>query len=451
MKRKIPEGGFDNESIQEQIKRAYKVTNIENIVEMRKKTAENKENASSNPAKKRKTFKDILSENNHALQSQGTQEEAETHSKLVNFKAKISSMKLQSERKPKEGTGSQFAPGEDSVHVHQLFPALINETDSDVIRDYSLKSKIKILSTKSMDWINTVTFDRDDTEMKSKLHEVLDYYTYPSSIYDIKMDRLCDTQLSSMNAVPNISEIDKEWFSAFKDCYVKWLSFEDSEGKLMQFSVITKHYKTIFISKGYIIDDKLVRKRFAVVGNPSDKLIEMLTEAKVRFNKFKKPVTKVPTKEKGDGTLIDDFGLQEEPATYRDEVDLININLVRDTDPTTLLIEDFDLHGLVNILINLCTPYLKEVKLVASYSFTNSVHRTADITYNGKVHMHRDTSKFNTSDRPEETKLQDWYGVELKGMYSFGTVKRLAELFTNRLTKNLKSSNDSASEILKIS
>lgn len=219
----------------------------------------------------------------------------------------------------------------------------------------------------------------------------------------------------------------------------------------MQFSVITKHYKTLFISKGYIINDKLIRKRFAIVGNPSDKLIEMLTDARVRFNKFKRPVSKVPTREKGDGTLIEDFGLQEEPVTYRDEVDLLNINLIRDTDPTTLLIEEFDLHGLVNILINLCTPYLKEVKLVASYSFTNSVHRTADITYNGKVHMHKDTSKLNSEDRSEETKSQDWYGVELKGMYSFGTVKRLAELFTNRLTKNLKSSVNSISEILKIS
>lgn len=190
MKRKIPEGGFENESIQEQIKRAYKVTNIESIVEMRKKATENKENTSSNQGKKRKTFKDILGENNQALPSQGTQEEAETHSKLANLKARINSKKLLAEKKSKESASSQFAPGDDRVHVHQLFPALINESDPTVIKDYSLKSKIKILSTKSMDWINTVTFDRDDTEMKSKLHEVLDYYTYPSSIYDVKMDRL---------------------------------------------------------------------------------------------------------------------------------------------------------------------------------------------------------------------------------------------------------------------
>lgn len=69
-----------------------------------------------------------------------------------------------------------------------------------------------------MEWINSVTFDPADTEMKSKLHDILDYYTYPGTLYDPQKDRVFSTQLSnvSMNTNPQ-SEIDKEWFCSFKD------------------------------------------------------------------------------------------------------------------------------------------------------------------------------------------------------------------------------------------
>jgi hypothetical protein len=103
------------------------------------------------------------------------------------------------------------------VEKEQLFPALITKNDSNVIQDYTYKSKIKVLSTESMEWIKSVNFDTQDNETISKLHEVLDYYIYPAVMHDTVTDKLCNTQFSQISSSVNTSEIDKEWFNAFRD------------------------------------------------------------------------------------------------------------------------------------------------------------------------------------------------------------------------------------------
>lgn len=68
-------------------------------------------------------------------------------------------------------------------------------------------------------------------------------------------------------------------------------------------------------------------------------------------------------------------------------------------------------------------PYLKQVKLVSGFSFTNSVHRTANISHNGKVNM-------LASDDAEP---KQWFGVELEGVYTFEAMKKLVEVFEGRM------------------
>lgn len=67
---------------------------------------------------------------------------------------------------------------------------------------------------------------------------------------------------------------------------MKWLGFDDPDGKAIEFSIITKQYKVVFISQGSMKNGVYVRRRYAIVGNP-DKLIDSLINSKVNFKKYK--------------------------------------------------------------------------------------------------------------------------------------------------------------------
>jgi hypothetical protein len=208
---------------------------------------------------------------------------------------------------------------------------------------------------------------------------------------------------------------------------LKWLSFDDKEGNLREFSLLTKTYRIRFISTGLLEDEKLVRKRFAIVGNPSEPLLEVLSERGVKFETFKTPSVAKEKPQEDEFLTRFSQDVPEKPSEF-DELDLININLIKYSAPTTIKISEFDLHGLCNILLSSCVPYLKQVKLVSSYSFTNSVHRTANISHNGKVNM------LAADDVKEE---RQWFGVELEGVYTFESMKKLIGVFEGRVREGV--------------
>lgn len=467
MKRKVPEGGFAKDSLQHRMKRAKNISSIESKVELRRKAADDKENKQLN-SKPKKSFKDFLYQSRKEEKSLNEESGDKLAPEIMMMKMELNKKKQSSAQKLDQSPARQTAPLDQGVPEHLLFPALNEEKDSEVIRDFSIKSYIKILCTQNLDWVHSVTFNHEDNMYKRELHEILDYYTYPATAIDARTDRGFETQLSRTSSAVNYTEMDKEWFIAFKDCYLKWLSFDDQKGKLSEFSLITKQYKVVFISKGEIVDGNLQRKRYAVVGNPSDKLVDILNAGKVNFVKYNKPVAPKNRRTKGDGTLIDTFGINQsddesmdrEPspsqANYANtqdlfrmvnvqsqENDLVDINILKSVEPTTIMVEGKDIHALMNALMNQCKPYMKDVKLVASFSFTNSVHKTANISFNEKLCVTKPV------DGDNKAPVQ-WFGIDLNGFYSFGTIKNLVNLFKRKLTKSLQSNDSDASESLKI-
>lgn len=57
---------------------------------------------------------------------------------------------------------------------------------------------------------------------------------------------------------------------------------------MREFSVITNTYKVRFISKAVLNDGKLERKRFAIIANPSEALLENISNMKNVFSTFNK-------------------------------------------------------------------------------------------------------------------------------------------------------------------
>jgi hypothetical protein len=98
-----------------------------------------------------------------------------------------------------------------------LFPALICEPTPDVVNDYSIKSFIKISSTINFDWINSVSFDHEDNMYKTSLHKILDFYTYPSTGFDLMVDKAVESQKSRSSNSNSLRNLDKEWFISLKD------------------------------------------------------------------------------------------------------------------------------------------------------------------------------------------------------------------------------------------
>lgn len=190
---------------------------------------------------------------------------------------------------------------------------------------------------------------------------------------------------------------------------------------------------------------KIERKRFAIIANPSQTLLEKLSDSRISFETYKKPNSKVAK----DPELEISQHLELSEEIRYDELNLININLTKESEPLCVVVRDTDVHVLMNALLNLCIPYLKQVKLIAQYSFCNSVHRTAEIQYKGKVLMRK--AIVNGEEASLKDKEPTWYSVELTGMYTFDTLKNLAKLFTTRIEKSLDEDQECTNDELKVS
>lgn len=377
--------------------------------------------------------------------SPSNKENNNLNKEISNLTKSLNVIKFGDKKKQEAVSQNPLEKVDDSINPDLLFPANISDESSEIIIDHSIKTSIKILSTRNMDWINSVTFNHDDNEIKESINKALDYYTYPAKLHDLQNEKQFLTQYSSNSTPPNYIEVDKEWFASFKDWYIKWLSFDDSEGSTKEFSLITKTYKVKFVSKGVSENGKIERKRYAIVANPSKTLLEKLSDSKIVFETYKKPNSKADVDPELEISQHLDFS---EEIRY-DELNLININLTKESEPVCVVIRDTDVHVLMNALLNLCIPYFKEVKLVAQYSFCNSVHRTAEIQYKGKVLMRK--AVVNSEKTSSADKEPTWYSVELTGMYTFDTVKNLAKLFTNRIQKNLEEDQECTNDELKVS
>ena len=395
MKRKEPEGGFAPESMEQRLKRFKSIASIQQKVELRNTAESDKENLNSKSNNK-KSFRDKLKETNEAFKDNSKKEETTMPQELLKKMMNLTCKASQNNKLPLQNKGSQPAVDDSYVSEERLFPALIYDPTSDVINDYSIKSFIKISWTINFDWINSVSFDHEDNRYKTDLHKILDFYTYPSTGFDLMVDKAVESQRSRSSNSNSLKNLDKEWFISLKDWYVKWLAFDEPDGKPIEFSIITKQYKVVFISQGCIKNGAISRKRFAIVGNP-DKLVDSLINSKVNFKKFKKPQMPKKKKSREEGGLIDNYGIdfsdeddsiKNDPAftqpnygstqelfakSYIESQDneSVDISIIKDFDPCSILIEEADLHGLINALLVHCKPYIKDVRLVASFSFTN--------------------------------------------------------------------------------
>lgn len=261
-----------------------------------------KENSDKNEPPK-KSFKSFLKESAKENKEKGKSKSNESDAELLLKQMRLNS-KLSNSNKTISADSSSTAPVDDSVLVERLFPALFSDENSDVIKDYSIKSYIKICSTKSLEWVHNMNFDNDDIMYKNELQKILEYHIYPPVNYDRKYDRVLNSQSSKASSFLN-DDFNKEWFMSLKDCYMKWLSFDDPEGSSVEFTLITNQYKVIFISQGCLRDGRNIRKRYAIVGNPSDKLLEMLKRSSVCYKRFNKPQNSKKKRNRGDGALID--------------------------------------------------------------------------------------------------------------------------------------------------
>ena len=158
--------------------------------------------------------------------------------------------------------------------------------------------------------------------------------------------------------------------------------------------------------------------------------------------------------QKNEDEAIDDILFAfENGELKKDELNLFDIRLLKEAERKTILIEEYEgIHGLVNSLMIFCTPYKKEVKLVAAYSFTNSVHRSADIEYNGEVMMRQNLKTLGKEDSEgTQEKEPIWHSIQLRGIFSFTTLKTLIQLFEERIKKKFTAETESDTEIIKIS
>ena len=449
MKRRTPEGGHEEDKIAFNAKRIKEIDGDLIEAENKRKLEGDKENFAV-ASNKRKSFKEALnSMPKKSFKGRGDSENDLDKEKYQQIRNIIPKADLVVARK-NEQERANVPPIDNSIPEDQLFPALCEKADENIVTDYSIKNKIKINCSKPMSWINEENFNFGQSlKYKKRLGDILNYFTYPATEFNDEAYPT-NTQISKTSMVPEeIKRSDKDWILSFKDCYQQFLAFEDDTESL-EYSLITSTYKVLFISKIENVEGLLVRKRFAIVGHPSEILVNALKKQDVMFQQYFKPKKEDKLEKNSNGKLKDHF--YEEDILSDEEISEVNLNnyantqdvfgyfnpsqdddlghihIQKEVDPTTLIIEGIHLHGLVLSLMGLCKPHLKQVKLVAPYSFRNSVHKSADIKYNGKV-ITSSSSKIDT------------YSLDLNGIYTFSTIKSILKLFTEKLALEVERSD----------
>ena len=248
---------------------------------MRKGAESDKENLTL-MSNKKKSFKEMLKEKNKEIEVSDKKEGNDIDPELLKKKSILLQKSSQNNLLLQQSRSTQPATDDNYVSEEQLFPALFSEPSSDVIYDYTIKKDIKINWTSSLDWISSVGYNYEDSIYKTEVHKILDYYIYPAKGFDLRANKLFDTLLSKSTNSNTLVDLDKEWYISLKDWFVKWLDIEDPEGKTVEFSLITKQYKVVFISQTYKKNDENYKKRFAIVGTP-EKLTDVLIDYGVNF------------------------------------------------------------------------------------------------------------------------------------------------------------------------
>lgn len=149
--------------------------------------------------------------------SPSNKENNNLNKEISNLTKSLNVIKFGDKKKQEAVSQTPLEKVDDSINPDLLFPANISDESSEIIIDHSIKTSIKILSTRNMDWINSVTFNHDDNEIKESINKALDYYTYPAKLHDLQNEKQFLTQYSSNSTPPNYIEVDKEWFASFKD------------------------------------------------------------------------------------------------------------------------------------------------------------------------------------------------------------------------------------------
>ena len=356
--RKRPDSGHNDDNMNYKLKRAKQVNSINTRVQIRNGSLKNSNKTNTDPPK-RKTFKDFFLNEENLAPIEEKENNDLSNSKNKELAKKLQSLKMVDKKDGGEDKETKPARLDNVVDEESLFPANILEKDSFFIKDHTIKTNIKIHSTQSMEWINSISFNSLDSEVKAKIDKCLSYYAYPSleNYSNNNSNKISDlysnTQLS-LNSKQSFdsSRIDKEWVIAFKDLYVKWLSFNDSEGSTKEFCLVTTTYKAKFISMGILKNGEVKRKKFAVVGNPSKPLCERLKELKVDFKTFKNPHSKSNEGEDEEDSESEELNLEDENLLNEQDGPL-SIKYQKDYEPITILIEDdISIHSLVNTLLS---------------------------------------------------------------------------------------------------
>ena len=170
--------------------------------------------------------------------------------------------------------------------------------------------------------------------------------------------------------------------------------------------------------------------RFAIV-KPSEFLLKKLQEQEVEFEEFYEPNSKTKDQESGKDESESDGeseALLNSQCNYMQTQDVLgmmsqdqdnNLNLTSNFKSRAIIIRGIHLHGLMLNLLNTYKPHNKNVKIVAPYSFNNSIHKTCDIISNSLV------SSTKSSD--EQT-----YSLVLKGLYDLHSVKKILRLLCEK-------------------
>ena len=322
---------------------------------------------------KRKSFKDLVKkgpqENKQAIQK----DIDENDHLILDFKENLLKSKNSNVIKKDDSEEAKIPPQDHSISESRFFNEVTAAYSDNLINDFSIKSYVKINCSTPMNWINDISMSQsEDNRYKRALEECLNYYTYPATDFDDTY-LLSNTQLSrNSSGVVDISKLDKQWLLSFKDCYQKYLMHDDLD-KQLEFSLLTNEYKVVFIAKPEIVNNELVMKRFAIVGRPSKRLVEILAKQEVLFEKFTEPtidqsmesdnLVKNGSDDQDSDSIHDELNryacTQEAIELSANSQEYIDINLYKDNDPLALLVEGVNIHGLMLALLSLCKPYQK--------------------------------------------------------------------------------------------
>ena len=201
---------------------------------------------------------------------------------------------------------------------------------------------------------------------------------------------------------------------------MKWLRCEQGA---KEFSVGSRNARVRFVNR----TEGSERKRYAIVGEPSKRLIDMLEEAKVDFTTHYKPDSKAPTndEEESDEPNSED----EREALLIDEVGNVNLSLSKDVRARSVLIQECDVHALVNILMSIWSP--PAVQIISSFPFQYSTNKISEINSSGKVL----STAFEKPDPAQNPKpaVEEWNCIELTGVYTFTSFTRIIKCVESHL------------------